>query len=484
MDRTIINLAASRLTRRAAIATAGFGGLIVAACGGDAAPAAAPTAAKPAAPAAAAPTSAPAAAAPTTAAPAPTASKAPVKLRVIERTPSEEEIMGLRIPIFMKANPSITVDVELVPSAELITKLQTMAASDTLPDNGHSYLGNQSYHNFALGKAFIDIESYIARDKIDLKQWFPALVELMRIDGKLHGLPYKGQVLGAGFYYNIDLFEKGGVAVPTDAWTTDDLLKAAQRLTVRQGNDTSQFGYSIQTWGGENLTAHLRAFGADPYSDGGKKSTLDSPASLEAFQWYENLFQRERVMAPLADTPAMFVDGKIAMVGRAYFNFKTDPILAKVGDKFKWDGAMMPKNAKTGKRGGMFAGDGNSITRNSKAPDAAWELLKFMTDKEFGVGLALQSKGSTTPGGRPDVYSDERILNHPRLPKQTQKAQLASVTEINEPASLPYNFRAPDVEGTRDPEITKITTGDAKAEIGFLKDLNARIQVILDKPRP
>jgi hypothetical protein len=70
------------------------------------------------------------------------------------------------------------------------------------------------------------------------------------------------------------------------------------------------------------------------------------------------------------------------------------------------------------------------------------------------------------------------------LPKQTQKAQLASVTEINEPASLPYNFRAPDVEGTRDPEIIKITTGDAKAEIGFLKDLNARIQVILDKPRP
>ncbi|NBX47107.1 MAG: extracellular solute-binding protein [Chloroflexi bacterium] len=205
----------------------------------------------------------------------------------------------LRIPIFMKANPSITVDVELVPSAELITKLQTMAASDTLPDNGHSYLGTQSYHNFALGKAFIDIESYIARDKMDLKQWFPALVELMRIDGKLYGLPYKGQVLGAGFYYNIDLFEKGGVAVPTDAWTTDDLVKAAQRLTVRQGNDTSQFGYSIQTWGGENLTAHLRAFGADPYSDGGKKSTLDSPAALEAFQWYENLFQRERVMGAM-----------------------------------------------------------------------------------------------------------------------------------------------------------------------------------------
>jgi ABC-type glycerol-3-phosphate transport system substrate-binding protein len=132
----------------------------------------------------------------------------------------------------------------------------------------------------------------------------------------------------------------------------------------------------------------------------------------------------------------------------------------------------------------MFAGDANSVTRNSKAPDAAWELLKFMTGKEFGVNLALQSKGSTTPGGRPDVYADDRILNHPRLSKQTQRAQLNSVTEINEPASLPYNFRAPEVEGLRDPEILKITTGAAKAETGFIRDLNSRIQAILDKPRP
>lgn len=68
--------------------------------------------------------------------------------------------------------------------------------------------------------------------------------------------------------------------------------------------------------------------------------------------------------------------------------------------------------------------------------------------------------------------------------RQTRKAQLASVSEINEPASLPYNFRAPEVESTRDPEIVKITTGQAKAELGLLKDLNSRIQTILDKPRP
>ena len=44
------------------------------------------------------------------------------------------------------------------------------------------------------------------------------------------------------------------------------------------------------------------------------------------------------------------------MIGRTYFNYKST-ILPGVGDKFKWDGTMMPKHAKTGKRGGIFAGD-------------------------------------------------------------------------------------------------------------------------------
>ena len=35
----------------------------------------------------------------------------------------------------------------------------------------------------------------VARDKVDLKGWFPEMVEIMKIDGKLFGLPFKGQVL-------------------------------------------------------------------------------------------------------------------------------------------------------------------------------------------------------------------------------------------------------------------------------------------------
>jgi multiple sugar transport system substrate-binding protein len=323
----------------------------------------------------------------------------------------------------------------------------------------------------------------ISRDKVDLKGWFPEMVEIMKIDGKLYGLPFKGQVLTAGFYYNVSLFETRGVAPPNENWTLEDLIKAAQQLTVRQGSDTTQWGYALNSWGGEGFTGHLRQWNGDSLTKDGKKAALDTPEVLEALQWYESMFNKERTMHPLAAASDDFLAGKVAMIGRTYFNYKST-ILPSVGDKFKWDGTMMPKNAKTGKRGGIFAGDSHAISRDGKSPDAAFELLKWVTDKEFGVQLGLQTKGSTTLGGRPDVYADERILNASQYTRQMQKAQLDSVTQIKEPSVTPYNFRAADFYRVRDEATTKITTGEQKAEPAFLKDLNRQLQVILDMPRP
>jgi multiple sugar transport system substrate-binding protein len=407
---------------------------------------------------------------------------APATLRVGERAGTEEQAFDNRLPLFFQKFPNIKVEREVI-TGDMIQALRTMAASNTLPDNCHAYTGGQEYHNFALGGAFRNIDSLIARDKLDLKGWFPEMVEIMKIDGKLFGLPFKGQVLNAGFYYNVSLFETRGVALPNENWTLDDLINAARQLTVRQGSETTQWGYAIATWTGENFTGHLRQFNGDSFSKDGKKAAMDTPEALEGLQWYEAMFNRERILHPIAEASNDFLAGKVAMIGRTYFNYKST-ILPSVGDKFKWDGTMMPKSAKTGKRGGIFAGDSHAISRETKAPDAAFELLKWVTDKEFGVQLGLQTKGSTTLGGRPDVYADERILNAPQYTRQMQKAQLDSVTQIREPSVTPFNFRAPEVYKVRDDGTTPITTGEQKAEPAYLRELNRQMQTILDMPRP
>ena len=53
------------------------------------------------------------------------------------------------------------------------------------PDNLHSYTGGQQYHGFALGGSLLMVDALIARDKLDLKGWFPEMIDIMKIDGRL-----------------------------------------------------------------------------------------------------------------------------------------------------------------------------------------------------------------------------------------------------------------------------------------------------------
>lgn len=408
--------------------------------------------------------------------------KKQVTLRLGERAGTEEQALDTRLPYFQEQFPHLTVEREVI-AGNMIEVLRAMSASGTLPDNVHAYAGDQSYHTFASRGALLNIGNRLRRDKVALTQWFPELIDIMHVDGQLYGLPFKGQVLGAGLFYNVSLFKQRGVSLPNSQWTLDDLVDAAQRLTIRQGSDTVQWGYAVGTWEGASFNAHLRQWGGDTFARGGQRATFDSRPVVDALQWYERLFNRERVIHPLNDAATAFVDGKVAMIGRAFMNFKT-MLLPDAGERFAWDGMLMPPHPVTRKRGGMFSGDTHSIGRDCKHQDEAFELLKFMTDKEFGVTLGLQTSGSTTLGGRPDVYADQRIVNHPQLTKQMQLAQLNSVREMREPHSVPWNFRASEVYAVRDGATARIARGEASADPAYLREVNREIQNILNLPRP
>ena len=63
---------------------------------------------------------------------------------------------------------------------------------------------------------------------------FPAIKTVDSFDfefnKKIHGLPY--QFVVNTWLYNKTWFRQQGVAFPTDAWTTDDLLEAGKKLNI------------------------------------------------------------------------------------------------------------------------------------------------------------------------------------------------------------------------------------------------------------
>jgi ABC-type glycerol-3-phosphate transport system substrate-binding protein len=228
----------------------------------------------------------------------------------------------------------------------------------------------------------------------------------------------------------------------------------------------------MRNWDGEWLTQD------------GKKSLLNTRQIQTGLQWYYDMIHKWRTMAPLSLDPAgqLFPNSQLAMLGRTYANYKSSVLIPR-NVTFRWNMTIMPTGP-TGNRGGMFAGDAQAATRDSKRRDAAYELVKWLCDKETGVQLGLQTRGSTTLGGRPDVYADPRILNHPAFPKEAQEAQLKSVQVMKGHYSVPWNFRAPEIYRVRDPLLNKILAGETQPDSGFLETLHKEVQALLDQPRP
>jgi len=509
------------LLRSAVTAAAVLGGAgLLAACGGSAAPAAVPTTAATTAPVAAAatkpatvattaptgaqaaPTTASAAGAtvaPTTgtsaaAAPAttagttaptplpPPAGKKAVMLRLHARAGVEDQMLDKQLALFQQANPGVGVTQETFAGGEYFQKLQTLAAGGNLGDVAHLFTGDMSYQQFFLAGIFIPIDDYINKEKFDLNQYYKYSLDSARVDGKLGGLPFKSHPSRVGLFYNEDLFAQAGLKPPTLDMTLDELTDAAKKMTKAGDASTATYGYGFLWHDIEYYECIVRQFGGDLFSTDGKKWTGSSPEAAKAWQQQYDLMNTYKVSVnPLQSNPSngdLFLSGRLGMF-RA--NIGTKAGFTKI-DKFKWNMTLPPKGP-TGSRGSFAETDMMSITKFSKARDESWALLKAITSKDAGLGLASQTGNrSSTAGGRPDVYNSPEFLNLPGYPKGVQENTKLAMETV-EPYRAPDNFRGPELGRIVDPILDLLILGKEQPNKAFLDKLGAEAQSVMDKPR-
>lgn len=371
---------------------AGVTSLLLAACGGGQ-PAAPAATTAPAAPAA---TEAPAAAAAATEAPAAAATEAPaaatggepVTIRVSMWESQEAlEPYNQAKEAFEKANPNIKVQLESVPQ-DYGTKLLTQMAAGTAPDVFQ--LGEGDVATYVQKGVVEDLGPYIERDKFDTGVFFPAINDVGKIDGKQYMFTkdYSPLVL----YYNKDLFAKAGVEAPTEAWTWDQLLAAAEKLTVKDGDKVTQWGLQApNSWGDYTWLRGIEPF---VYQNGGKlinddnktvTGAMNSPETIEAVQFYVDLFKKgvtpdKQALAGATDAD-QFKQGKAAMLITGRWPLKD---YQKVeGLNF---GVLPFPKGKQAANAICWAGFG--MFNQSQNKDAAWEWLKFVGAGEGAKGFA------------------------------------------------------------------------------------------------
>ena len=236
----------------------------------------------------------------------------------------------------------------------------------------------------------LDLRSYVDADldQATIGDWNLAQYQaFFARDGQQYGLPkYHGAL---ALYYNKDLFDSYGIDYPDESWNHDDYLNAMQRLTHDRNGDgqTDLWGSMLDlSWG--RVQVHVNGWGGhfvDP--DDPSSCLMSAPEAMAAMEWIRARMWDDSMMATNLDvqnvsTRQAFINQQVAMVEDGSWALKD--ILSEAPFRI----GVAPFPAGPVRRVTLATTDGFGIYAGTKHPDAAWELVKFLTSKDYGRAMA------------------------------------------------------------------------------------------------
>ncbi len=281
------------------------------------------------------------------------------------------------IALFEAENPDILIQLEAVAGSDYYARLLTQIAAGDPPDI--MQIGDDAVPMFVDKGGLLSLDEYISGEyPLDPSIYLPGTFTPGQYDGQQWCLPKDFSPLGV--YYNKKLFDAAGVAYPEEDWTWDDLLATAQELTDPEAgiwgiqltaNWTTGFEYWVGAAGGRLIS-----------EDGTQYvGYMDSPETIEAVQFFSDLYHKYQVAPPPADFNlwaggnAEFDNGKAAMrlFGRwPQAGYKTNPNI---------DLGVVPPPAGAQPADVLFWG-GFCIASGTENAEAAWRFLRFYVGEE------------------------------------------------------------------------------------------------------
>ncbi|WP_274655201.1 ABC transporter substrate-binding protein [Paenibacillus humicola] len=171
------------------------------------------------------------------------------------------------IEAYKKVHPEITINYQTFPYDAFIQKLQASYASGNPPDIAQMF-GTWVWEYAKNGKLEpLDLGTL----KDDL---YPAAIGGYTYNNQVYGIPHEFNIENDGMLAWKDMFDKKGIAYPPKTW--NDMIEAAQKLTVYDGNKIKVRGLDITSNDSVNFT-----FLAMILQQGGKYWTEDNHVNFQ-----------------------------------------------------------------------------------------------------------------------------------------------------------------------------------------------------------
>jgi multiple sugar transport system substrate-binding protein len=390
-----------------------------------------------------------------------------VKLRMIVWDLTQTTYLQPMVDAYRALHPNVSFEFINIPANEYGDKLAIMLAGGDDADI-ISVKDIPMYSAMVTKKQIEPLNAFIDRDKVDLAQ-YSGITNDISVDGKLFALPFRSDFWL--LYYNKDLFDKAGVAYPTNDLTWDQYAAIAAKVANGTGVDRV-YGSHYHTW---RSTVQL------PTVQDGKNSIITTDYAFMK-PYYEMVLkmQREKTVMDYASLKVgnihysgLWYNEQIAMMPMGSWFIGTLISKIKAGDaNMNWGIAKYPHPA--GVAAGTTAGTITSIALNAKSKnkEAAWDFIKFFSGPD---GAQILAKLGSFPAIRNDAVVG--ILSKmPGFPTDPASAAALVTTKVR--LELPLHAKVGVIEKILNEEHELIITESVSVDQG-LADMSRRVKEAL-----
>ncbi len=280
-----------------------------------------------------------------------------------------ESVMAPLIAEFEQSHPGISIRYIKQSPKNYRERLQTAIASGNGPDIFR-------YHDTWVPMLKDDLAPLPASvmSASEFKNTFyPVATRMLQADGQLVGLPleYDGLVL----FYNQDILAAAGEKPPT-SWA--QVRSLASKLALRESSKIKRAGIALGT--AENTDHFSDILGLLMLQNGADLTQPDSPEVRDALVFYTNFVKTDKVWSQnLPASTLAFARGEAAMLIAP--SWRADEI-KNINPELKFAATAAPQVTEENDMAwASFWAEGVN-KHNKKHVDAAWQFLKFMTEKE------------------------------------------------------------------------------------------------------
>ncbi len=372
------------------------------------------------------------------------------------------------------AHEGVTIEMVDLGSTDYMTVLATELSGSGSDFDVVTIKDVPGYATLVQKNSILALDDYIKEDGVDLKQYAGATDQVV-VDGNLYQLPFRNDFWVV--FYNKDLFDKAGVAYPTNDMTFAQYDEIAKKMTNTTFG-SQVYGTHYHTW-----RSAVQLFGVLD----GQHTILDGEYSFFK-PYYEMVLNQEKAGTARKYTDlkteglhysAAFSGGDVAMMNMGSWYISTMITSLKNGDYDSnlcgnWGIVKYPHA--DGVEAGSTLGTitGLAVTTATDTPDAAWDFVKWVSGSEGAKVMA-------SSGNFPAIMTDEvkdMIAGLEGFPTDAASKEALSVSNLY--LEVPYAPNVSEINSALDSYHGSIMTGEMTIDEG-INAMNTMVQEILKK---